>query len=95
MVMIWWTYFVKIFLCRWNGNGDIDDKCMEADKVKIGEGTKGVDWKIFFDQNNDSLDLIHEDILRRLDSNRGAEPNVIDDNCMEADKTKIGKGTKK
>ncbi|GAB4836450.1 hypothetical protein Ancab_001361, partial [Ancistrocladus abbreviatus] len=75
-------------------SNSIDDKCMEVGKMKIGEGTKEVDWETFFDHHDDSLGLLCEDFLHQSDGNGGAESDDIDDKSMEDDKKKIGEGTK-
>ncbi|GAB4836456.1 hypothetical protein Ancab_001367, partial [Ancistrocladus abbreviatus] len=79
---------------RGKESNDIDDKCMEIDKTKIREGTKEVDWEIFFDHNDDSLDLLCEDILCRSDVSEGVASNDIDDKYMEDDKKTVEEGTK-
>ncbi|GAB4836452.1 hypothetical protein Ancab_001363, partial [Ancistrocladus abbreviatus] len=62
---------------------------MQADRIKIRQGTKEVDQKTFFDHNDDTKKLLYDDFFCQPNGNGGAKDNDIDDNCMELDGTKI------
>ncbi|GAB4836453.1 hypothetical protein Ancab_001364, partial [Ancistrocladus abbreviatus] len=61
----------------------------EADKTKIREGTKEVNWERFFDHNDEFSDLFHEDYLHHSDGNRGSQSKDVGSKYMEAGKVKI------